>query len=155
MWIILLFFAFLRILGSVLLGWLVHSFVHSKPPGRKMVCEHYLHQNLNLAFWHLGDHLFTLFIRWLQTSTCLLTSLGTSPLYSGMIVVTISALIDTSLIIHNIFWQFFFIGDDLLPSAVSNSSCTVSSAPFHSLSFLALARFLMIMLMWFDLELVW
>ena len=35
MWIFLMIcVAFLRILGSLLLGWLVHSFVHSKPPGR-------------------------------------------------------------------------------------------------------------------------
>ena len=56
-------------------------------------------------------------------------------------------------------WQYFltifFTCDDLSPSAVSNLSCTVSSVPFHSLSFLALARFLIIMLTWFDLELFW
>ena len=56
-------------------------------------------------------------------------------------------------------WQYFltifFICDDLSPSAVSNSSCIASSVPFHSLSFLALARFLIIMLTWFDLELCW
>ena len=37
-WTILFILAFVRAILSFFQGWLVHMFVHSRPPGRKMVC---------------------------------------------------------------------------------------------------------------------
>ena len=68
MWIFFLVCALLRLLGSVLLGWLVHSFVHSKPPGRKMVILIIFRPNLLTCHIHSMPYQISFLNRWMQQS---------------------------------------------------------------------------------------